>query len=168
MWRVDSEELAGRRALVTGGTQGVGAPIVSRLSAAGAKAATTARSARPSSDASDLFVRADMTISDGVITASRAVLERYAGLDVLVHSVGGSSAPAGGFSALTEDRPEQRSLPFGIIGRSDGTLTVRPPASRGGHGEKLNNLSGWTGLEPAASGVTGRWVEESRGYSCGP
>jgi len=96
MFRVDNEELAGKRALVTGGTQGVGAAIVSRLSAAGAKVATTARSERPSSDASDLFVRADVTASDGVVTVSRAVLERYGGLDILVHNVGGSSAPAGG------------------------------------------------------------------------
>ena len=103
MFRVDKEELAGKRALVTGGTQGVGAAIVSRLSAAGAKVATTARSERPSSDASDLFVRADVTTSDGVITVSRAVLERYGGLDILVHNVGGSSAPAGGFSALTDE-----------------------------------------------------------------
>jgi len=103
MFRVDNEELAGKRALVTGGTQGVGAAIVSRLSAAGAKVATTARSERPSSDASDLFVRADVTASDGVITVSRAVLERYGGLDILVHNVGGSSAPAGGVSALTDE-----------------------------------------------------------------
>ena len=81
----------------------MGAAIVSRLSAAGAKVATTARSERPSSDASDLFVRADVTAADGVITVSRAVLERYGGLDILVHNVGGSSAPAGGFSALTDE-----------------------------------------------------------------
>lgn len=103
MFRVDKDELAGKRALVTGGTQGVGAAIVSRLSAAGAKVATTARSERPSSDASDLFVRADVTTSDGAVTVSRAVLERYGGLDILVHNVGGSSAPAGGFSALTDE-----------------------------------------------------------------
>ena len=48
-------------------------------------------------------MRADVTASDGVITVSRAVLERYGGLDILVHNVGGSSAPAGGFSALTDE-----------------------------------------------------------------
>jgi NAD(P)-dependent dehydrogenase (short-subunit alcohol dehydrogenase family) len=34
MFRADSDELGGKRALVTGGTQGVGAAIVSRLAAA--------------------------------------------------------------------------------------------------------------------------------------
>ena len=94
MFRADRAELAGKRALVTGGTQGVGAAIVWRLSAAGAKVATTARSERPSSDASDLFVQADVTTADGVITVSRAVLERYGGLDILVHETPNSSAAA--------------------------------------------------------------------------
>lgn len=114
MFRVDRQELAGKRALVTGGTQGVGAAIVSRLSAAGAKVATTARSERPSSDASDLFVQADVSTSDGVIAVSRAVLERYEGIDILVHNVGGSSAPAGGFAALT-DEEWQRELDLNLL-----------------------------------------------------
>jgi len=82
---IDPTELTGRRALVTGGTHGVGAAIVSRLVAAGARVATTARSEGPHSDAFDLFVRADVGTSDGTHEVARAVLERYGGLDMLVH-----------------------------------------------------------------------------------
>ena len=114
MFRADSDELGGKRALVTGGTQGVGAAIVSRLAAAGAKVATAARSERPSSDTSDFFVRADVTTSDGIRAVSRAVLERYRGLDILVHNVGGSAAPAGGFCALT-DEEWQRELDLNLL-----------------------------------------------------
>ena len=114
MFRADSDELGGKRALVTGGTQGVGAAIVSRLAAAGAKVATAARSERPSSDTSDFFVRADVTTSDGIRAVSRAVLERYRGIDILVHNVGGSSAPAGGFSELT-DEEWQRELDLNLL-----------------------------------------------------
>ncbi len=45
---MDTAELAGKRALVTGGTEGIGAATVARLSAAGAQVATTARANRPS------------------------------------------------------------------------------------------------------------------------
>ena len=109
-----ADELAGKRALVTGGTQGVGAAIVSRLAAAGAKVATTARSDPSSTGASDLFIRADVTSPDGVRAIAGAVLERYGGLDILVHNVGGSSAPAGGFSALT-DEEWQRELDLNLL-----------------------------------------------------
>ncbi len=114
MFPADRDELRGRRALVTGGTQGVGAAIVSRLAADGANVATAARSERPSTDASDLFVRADVTTPEGVRAIARAVLERYQGIDILVHNVGGSSAPAGGFAALT-DEEWQRELNLNLL-----------------------------------------------------
>ena len=111
---IDQTELADRRALVTGGSEGVGAAIVSRLAAAGARGATTARSDRRSTDASDLYVRADVSTSDGVQVVVDAVLEQYGGLDILVHNVGGSSAPAGGFAALT-DEEWQRELDLNLM-----------------------------------------------------
>jgi NAD(P)-dependent dehydrogenase (short-subunit alcohol dehydrogenase family) len=114
MHRIDPDELRGKRALVTGGTQGVGAATVARLVAAGARVATTARSERPSTDPSDLFVRADVSTPDGVRSVAEAVLERYGGIDVLVHVVGGSSAPAGGFSALT-DEEWRRELDLNLL-----------------------------------------------------
>jgi NAD(P)-dependent dehydrogenase (short-subunit alcohol dehydrogenase family) len=101
--RVDPTELAGKRALVTGGSAGVGAAIVSRLLAGGARVATTARSSRPAGDASDLYVQADVSTPGGVDAVARNVIERYGGVDVVVHNVGGSSAPSGGFAALTDD-----------------------------------------------------------------
>jgi len=112
--RVDPTELAGRRALVTGGTAGVGAAIVSRLAAAGARVATTARSSRPASYASDLYVQADLSTLGGVEEVARAVLERYGDVDIVVHNVGGSAAPAGGFAALT-DGDWQRELDRNLL-----------------------------------------------------
>ena len=69
---VDASELAGRRALVTGGTEGVGAATVARLAAAGARVFTTARSARPIEHASALHVQADVSRADGVEEVVRA------------------------------------------------------------------------------------------------
>ena len=111
---IDPRELAGRRALVTGGTEGVGAAIVSRLAAVGARVATAARSKRPSGDASDLFVQTDLSASDGVQVVIRAILECYGGIDIVIHNVGGSSARAGGFAVLT-DEDWQRELNLNLL-----------------------------------------------------
>ena len=49
-----------------------------------------------------MFVSADLTTQEGCATLAAAVRERLGGVDVVVHMLGGSSAPAGGFAALTD------------------------------------------------------------------
>ncbi|KWI38959.1 SDR family oxidoreductase [Burkholderia stagnalis] len=95
-------ELLGLRALVTGGTKGVGKAVVARLCEAGANVLTTARS-RPDELAEERFIGADITTAEGCKAIVDAVLERLGGVDIVVHVVGGSSAPAGGFSVLDDD-----------------------------------------------------------------
>ena len=96
--------LAGRRALVTGGTKGVGAAVVAALREAGAKVLMTARSA-PDSTLADgvLFVAADVSTAEGCATIAKAVASQFGGVDIIVNVVGGSSAPGGGFAALDDD-----------------------------------------------------------------
>ncbi len=97
------EEFEGRRALITGGTRGVGEAIVRRFAAAGARVATTARSPLPKDHAADFFVQADISTRDGVDNVVRQVLDRFGGLDILIHNAGGSAAPGGGSLALSDD-----------------------------------------------------------------
>jgi len=103
--RLDPSEFAGKRVLVTGGTKGIGAAIVRRLAAGGARVATTARA--PLADATaceaELFVRADLAEAAGTEDVTRAVLDRFGGVDILVHNAGGSSAPSGGVLALGDE-----------------------------------------------------------------
>jgi NAD(P)-dependent dehydrogenase (short-subunit alcohol dehydrogenase family) len=107
-------ELAGRRALVTGGTRGIGKAIVARLREAGATVLTTAR-ARPDDDAeAGPFVAADVTTAEGCAAVVEAVRERLDGIDIVVHVVGGSSAPAGGFAVLDDDE-WQRALSRNLL-----------------------------------------------------
>ena len=106
-------ELQGRRALVTGGTKGVGAAVVARLLECGADVMTTARS-RPSDFAAERFVAADITSLEGCKAIVDAVLRRWSGVDILVHVAGGSSAPAGGFRAL-DDHEWQAALALNLF-----------------------------------------------------
>jgi NAD(P)-dependent dehydrogenase (short-subunit alcohol dehydrogenase family) len=49
-----------------------------------------------------LFVAADLTTEEGCVTVADAVRDRLGGVDIIVHMLGGSSAPAGGFAVLSE------------------------------------------------------------------
>ncbi|ALG71424.1 short-chain dehydrogenase [Azospirillum thiophilum] len=102
-----SIDLSGRRTLVTGGSKGIGEATVSRLVEAGATVMTTARRLPPhvpSGVSENLFITADLTSEEGCRTVSDAVHRHWGGIDVLVHVVGGSDAPSGGFAALTEEQ----------------------------------------------------------------
>jgi NAD(P)-dependent dehydrogenase (short-subunit alcohol dehydrogenase family) len=94
-------EFGGLRALVTGGTQGVGSAVVERLRAAGARVLTTARHAP--AEPPELFVAADVSTVEGCAEVARAVKTQLGGVDAIVHVVGGSSAPPGGFAVLDDE-----------------------------------------------------------------
>lgn len=119
---VDDQEFAGKRVLVTGGTKGAGEAIVHRLSAAGARVVTTARSATEASSRT-LFVQADVSTLAGTETVAAGVMEQLGGIDIIVHSVGGSKSPGGGFAGLTEQTwQEELSLNLLAAVRLDRTL----------------------------------------------
>jgi NAD(P)-dependent dehydrogenase (short-subunit alcohol dehydrogenase family) len=94
-------ELTGKRALVTGGTKGVGAAVVTALREAGARVLTAART-HPAVPGEAEFVAADVSMAEGCTAVADAVRTRLGSLDILVHVVGGSSAPAGGFAVLDD------------------------------------------------------------------
>jgi len=93
--------LAGKRALVTSGTKGAGKATAALLREFGATVLTVARN-EPDSGADPMFVAADLTTAEGCERVAAAVHERLGGIDILVHMLGGSSAPGGGFAALSD------------------------------------------------------------------
>jgi NAD(P)-dependent dehydrogenase (short-subunit alcohol dehydrogenase family) len=107
-------ELAERRSLVTGASKGIGRAVAARLHEVGAKVLGTAR-ARPDHLPTGIgFVAADLTTPAGCATVADAVRAQLGGIDIIVHVLGGSFAPAGGFVAL-EDREWQRAFDLNLF-----------------------------------------------------
>lgn len=126
--------LNGRRVLITGGSKGVGAAVVSLFREEGAQVLTAART-RPASLPDELFVAADLTTAEGCATVADAVNDRLGGVDIIVHVLGGSSAPGGGFAALGEEEWQReldinlfpavrldRALLPGMLAQGDGVI----------------------------------------------
>jgi len=109
----DAHEFQGLRALVTGGTKGIGHAIAARLRESGATVLTTARTT-PDDSSGAAFIAADVATADGCRTVVDAVHRRLGGIDIIVHVVGGSSAPAGGFAVL-DDGEWQRALDLNLL-----------------------------------------------------
>jgi NAD(P)-dependent dehydrogenase (short-subunit alcohol dehydrogenase family) len=98
----DPSEFGGKRILVTGGTKGIGEAVVERLRRGGGTVLATARSV-PAGRNSEQFIPADVSTRAGADEVIRTTLDRLGGLDILINSVGGSSAPGGGAIALTDE-----------------------------------------------------------------
>jgi len=98
----DPTEFAGKRVLISGGTKGLGRATVDRFLAGGARVITSARGAMEPVDGVT-FVQADLTTAAGGETLASAAIERLGGVDILVHVLGGSTAPGGGFVALGDE-----------------------------------------------------------------
>ena len=96
--------LAGRKAVVTGGSKGIGLAIVHGLAAAGAQVIVGAR--KSSADLDELTSTGQVQIvqADLADPAGPAALIEQAGerIDVLINNVGGAPARTGGFLSITD------------------------------------------------------------------
>jgi NAD(P)-dependent dehydrogenase (short-subunit alcohol dehydrogenase family) len=102
----DPSEFGGKRVLVTGGTKGAGKAIADRFLQGGATVIVTARSA-PEEQAERHFIQADVSTAEGTSKVIREILDRFEGIDIIIHNVGGSSAPSGGFITVTDELWQQ-------------------------------------------------------------
>ncbi|KJL30212.1 SDR family oxidoreductase [Microbacterium oxydans] len=99
----DRDRLDGRRTLVTGGTKGAGAAVAARLRELGADVYVSARTMPADYEHPERFITADTSTVEGTrLVASE--MSKAGGADIIVHVVGGSSTPAGGFEAVPEEQ----------------------------------------------------------------
>jgi NAD(P)-dependent dehydrogenase (short-subunit alcohol dehydrogenase family) len=100
--------VAGKTAVVTGGSRGIGYMIAEGLIRAGVDVVISARKAGPLQEAADRLselgpcaaVPADLSTSEGVGTLASAVKERFGALNILVNNAGAS------WGAPLDDFPE--------------------------------------------------------------
>jgi NAD(P)-dependent dehydrogenase (short-subunit alcohol dehydrogenase family) len=135
-----TDSLAGRRALVTGGSKGIGAAIVSRLAAAGATVMTTARTAPAEHGGAAVFVAADISTAEGAVTVAKRVAEEFGTLDILVNTVGGSVTEAGGFAVITDDQ-WQTDLNTNLLSAVRLDRALIPPMIEAGSGAVVHVTS---------------------------
>src|SRR3989442_882576 len=98
----EANEFTGKRVLVTGGTKGVGKAIADRFQHGGATVIITARSA-PTEKTDNHFIQADVSTAEGTTKVINEILNRFRGIDIIIHNVGGTSAPSGGFITATDE-----------------------------------------------------------------
>jgi NAD(P)-dependent dehydrogenase (short-subunit alcohol dehydrogenase family) len=143
-------ELVGQRALVTGGTKGIGKAVVGQLREAGAIVLTTARTSSGDLTDSNLFVAADITTAGGCEAVTQAVHDRLGGIDIMVHVVGGSSAPVGGFAVLDDDEWHRALDPKRRSHTRPRRLRSRPTA-RACRKRSARRASAWSGFRQGGS-----------------
>jgi len=98
----NATEFSGKRVLVTGGTKGAGKAIAERFQRGGATVIIAARSA-PDGRTDSHFIQADVSTPEGTSKVIDEILKHFHGIDIIIHNVGGSSAPSGGFVTVTDE-----------------------------------------------------------------
>ena len=101
-------ELAGKTAVVTGASRGIGLAIAETLAAAGTRVVGAARTITSElKNIAVATVAADLASRDGAETLVAVALEELGGIDILVNNVGGGDSDQleiGGFLDSTDDQ----------------------------------------------------------------
>jgi NAD(P)-dependent dehydrogenase (short-subunit alcohol dehydrogenase family) len=98
-----SKEFSGRRALVTGGSRGIGGATAQRLIDGGAKVAVVARSKHAETPQDAIFIEGDMRTKEGADAVGKAALSALGGLDILVNAVGAARVHLPSLEAIPDE-----------------------------------------------------------------
>jgi NAD(P)-dependent dehydrogenase (short-subunit alcohol dehydrogenase family) len=149
--------LAGRVALVTGGSKGIGLAVVEALLAEGVRVAAVSRRESPELRALRgelVHVSADLMEPETPVRAVERTVESFGGLDILVNNAGGpppgATLPRFGFLGLS-DRDWQAMLDFNLLSAVRACRAALPHlVERGG---AIVNVSSGMALQPSAVNV---------------
>src|SRR5260221_11161014 len=91
----DPDELKGRRALVTGGSRGIGGAIVRRLLSAGAQVVAVARNPVEDFPADAALIQGDVSRLAGVQAIGEQTSAIFGAVDILVNNVASGPIDSG-------------------------------------------------------------------------
>ena len=143
-----SEEFAGRRAVVTGGSRGIGAAVAQRLIDGGASVVAIGRTPTEDTPAGATFLPADLRDAKAVLEVAAKATEHLGGVDILVNNAGAARPYPGGISTIPDEEwldsfdinlrsavrltnallPSLKSSPSGAIVNVSAATNTRPPS----------------------------------------
>src|ERR1700746_4062008 len=98
-----SKEFAGKRALITGGSRGIGAAAAQRLLEGGATVVVTARNTHAETPKGATFIAGDMRTLEGAQKVAKDAIAKLGGLDILVNSAGAARIHLPSSAAISDD-----------------------------------------------------------------
>jgi NAD(P)-dependent dehydrogenase (short-subunit alcohol dehydrogenase family) len=137
------DEFAGRRALVTGGSRGIGAAIAQRLIDGGATVVTVSRTQTEDTPTASTFLSADIRTVEGVNTVVTQALEVLGGLDILVNNAGAALVHLDG---VISDDEWLDSLNINFLSAVRTTTAALPALQASEHAAVVNISSNATGM----------------------
>jgi NAD(P)-dependent dehydrogenase (short-subunit alcohol dehydrogenase family) len=125
-------DLAGVRAIITGGTRGIGAATVERFVADGAHVVTVARHVAQVPAGVELVV-ADLATPSGAATVFDRAMKTLGGIDVLINNAGNNHVTPGGVLSATDEHWDA-NLELNLMAAVRLDRLVAPVMSANGHG----------------------------------
>lgn len=143
----DPTEFAGKRAIVTGGSRGIGAAIVQRLLDGGATVVTTARNASDETPKAATFIRGDIGTLAGVQAFTAAALDELGGVDIVVNNAAAARAHVGGISSIPDEEWID-ALDLNYLSAVRVNNALLPALREAGPGAVIVNISSGAALTP--------------------
>lgn len=148
---IGGSDLSGKRAVVTGGTRGIGAAIVRQLLDAGAKVVASARNPVADFAKDAAFVRADVGTLAGARELAAHAKEILGGVDILVNNAGAARAwPKGALAVEDEEWVDALNANYLSAVRLSAALLPGMIAQKRGAIVNVSSVAGLISTPPLA------------------
>jgi NAD(P)-dependent dehydrogenase (short-subunit alcohol dehydrogenase family) len=138
-------EFAGRRALITGASRGIGAALAQHLIDGGATVVTSARNRTDDTPKDSTFISADLRGADGARRLVDGALDTLGGLDLLVNNAGAARVH---FTGIPDEEYED-SLAINFMSAVRLTAAALPALQESERAAIVNVSSGVSSNPPA-------------------